>query len=544
MEPGTGLQREDLRGITLKVLALLGAGLLVYLPVLGGDWIWDDDLEVLHNPALRSTSSLAAAWRGDLGADYLPVKVSAQWLFFRIAGTNSAAWHVLNLVLHLANALMVWRLFVRLGIRAGWLGGLLFALHPVMVMSVAWISEFKNTLSLAFLLAAMLAYIRFVEHPRPRDYFVALGCFALAAISKGAVVMFPVIILLYLWWKNSRITRRDLLITVPFFAISLAAGLLTIHFQHTRAMESALSDTGLGLRLLIAGQAILFYFSKILFPAGLLPIYPRWEAGLPGWMEIFAWVVTGVAIALAWRQRRTWGRAVLLGLGFFLINLVPVLGVIPMAFSQISWVSDHLIYLPALGILGLVSAGAGGLWEKFPMRRPLMRILAVVMLAWLGLSSASYSALFEREIGLWTYTLQRNPEAWLAHIRLGVLRLERGEYEEAEFHQREAIRLVGAHREAARMTKTQAVACANLSVVLEARQDLDGAVAALREASRLQPQAPDYPVRLGRIFLGTGRSAEAKEQFEKALKLDPDFEPARKGIEAVEESRPEPDGAP
>jgi hypothetical protein len=544
MEPGVGPPPGDLRLITGKILALLGAGLLVYLPVLGGDWIWDDDLEVLHNPALRSTSSLAAAWRGDVGADYLPVKVSAQWLFFRIAGTNSVAWHVLNLAVHLANALMVWRLFFRLAIRASWLGGLLFAIHPVMVMSVAWISEFKNTLSLAFLLPAMLAYIRFLERPRPRDYGVALGCFALAAFSKGAVVMFPIVILLYLWWKNRRIARRDLFFVVPFFVISLVAGLLTMHFQHTRAMESVASGADLGLRMALAGQAVLFYFSHILFPAGLSPIYPRWDAGSGGALGIFAWLVIGTAVVLAWRRRKSWGRAALFGWGFFLINLVPVLGVIPMAFSQISWVSDHLIYLPALGLLGLVTAWAGVLWERYPERRRLLGILGVVLLAWLGLSSASYSVLFAREIGLWTYTLQRNPDAWLAHVRLGFLRLGRGEYADAEIHQREAIRLVEAHPEGDRMTKIRAVAFANLSVALEARQDLAGAVAALHEASRLQPQSPDYPVRLGRIFLGTGRPAKAREQFEKALELDPDFVPARKEIEAIQKSRLDSDSAP
>jgi tetratricopeptide (TPR) repeat protein len=205
-----------------------------------------------------------------------------------------------------------------------------------------------------------------------------------------------------------------------------------------------------------------------------------------------------------------------------------------MAFSQISRVSDHLAYISLIGLTGLAAAAAQALWDRFRERRRLLSVLGVVVLSWLGLSTLAYSVLFAREIGLWTYTLQKNPAAWPAHVRLGLLRLGRMEYEEAEVHQRTAVRLLEEHPGAEGMRKTRAVALANLSVVLEARRDLDGAVAALREASRLQPQSAEYPVRLGRILLGTGRRAEALEQFREALRREPDFSPAQEGIAAVQ----------
>ena len=193
----------------VKAAIILLAGLFIYAPVFSGGWLMDDDYELTDNPALRSVAGLAKIWRGEVGADYLPLKTSVQWVLWQIFGNHPTPFHLASIALHLLSAVLLWRLLERLGMRHGWLGGLLFAVHPIEVESVAWVSELKNTLSLAILLPAMLAWVSFDEQRRGRDYAWALALFLAALLCKSSVIMLPVVILLYAWWKRGRIGQGD-----------------------------------------------------------------------------------------------------------------------------------------------------------------------------------------------------------------------------------------------------------------------------------------------------------------------------------------------
>jgi tetratricopeptide (TPR) repeat protein len=502
----------------LQILAILAAGLFIYAPVFSGGWLWDDEVELVENPVMTRPDGVLMAWKGKGVADYLPVKTTIQWVLTQITGKNSTVWHVLNFTLHLLNAFLIWHIFARLKLRQAWLGGLLFVAHPVLVMSVAWISEFKNTLSLAFLLPAMIFVMRFMDRPRASDYALALLFFVLAVLSKSSVVMFPVVILLYVWWRSGRITVRDLAWTIPFFAISLAIGLLTIHFQYHRAMGGYPSTLGWASRGAVAGMAVGFYFWKSLVPVGLLPTYPRWSVEHPESLQFLPWLLVAAGLLLLWWKRETWGRAGLFGVGFFLINLVPVLGFVPMVFSRFSFVSDHFLYLPFIGILGLLVAGAGKLWDVFPGRRALFGVLGGVVFLGMLVTSRSYAGLFGDEFSLWKYTLRNNPEAWQAHLRLGYFLIIRGDFDEAVPHQDEAIRLLTAHPEALALRSNLAVVYNNHASLLEAKKQPEDVEASLREAMRLDPREPHYPRMLGEFLLRQGKVSEANGVFAKYLK--------------------------
>ncbi|MEJ0000883.1 MAG: glycosyltransferase family 39 protein [Verrucomicrobiota bacterium] len=345
-----------------------------------------------------------------------------QWHFWHL---DTLGYHLTNVVLHVVSALLVWRLLAQFHLRYAWLGGLLFAVHPVVVESVAWISELKNTLSLPPFLLAMSCWIDFEERGRRRDYLLALALFTVAMLCKISMALFPLVMLLYAWWRRGRVGGRDLARAAPFFAVSLALGMLTVLAGAWHREAQLLSPAGpdIGgplLRVALAGQALAFYFAKAVWPAGLVPIYPQWpvHAGSP--LAYLPWLVLAAVLAWLWTRRAGWGRHALLGLGFFVINLLPFLGFQPVSFMGFTWVMDHFLYLPLIGLIGLAVAALGQIEDGLaPAGRRVLAVLVALIFAVLALESSAYAAVFAGPDVLWSYTLARNPHSWLAHNNLG-----------------------------------------------------------------------------------------------------------------------------
>ncbi len=499
---------------TWRVLLILLAGLFIYAPVFHGGWLWDDDQEVTNNVVLSDPAALPQIWTGAVGADYFPLKTTVQWLYFRLVERDPTSWHLLNIALHLLNALLVWKVLERLRVPGAWLGGLLFCIHPIMVESVAWVSELKNTLSLPFLLLSFLAWVNFDEKKRESDYYWALGLFLASILCKTSVVMFPFVLLLFCWWKRGRIAWSEILRSAPFFLISLGMGLATVYFQFGRAIGAETIPVGGAIsRLATGGVAILFYLYKCVLPFGLIPIYPRWEVDPPPWQMFLAWPVLVAAFIGLWSKRSTWGRHVLFGLGFFLITVLPVLGFVTMSYMRITWVADHFLYLPILGLIGLAAGAAGTLYEKADQHAErTLRWLGLALFAVLVFQSHRYAGVFANEYEMWTYTLKRNSDAWQAHSRLGKVLLDRKEYDQAFHHISESVRL----------RPDLAETHNNLGALLERKGDTKAALAQLRLAVRLAPTIPIYKVNLGTMLLKGGEYREGEAIYDELLKLEPD----------------------
>jgi hypothetical protein len=488
--------RPARNGFWLQALLLVLAGYWIYAPALHGGWLWDDGDEIFRNPLLRDPAGWWKIWITPGGVDYFPLKTTLQWCLWQAGGARPALYHLTSLALHVVSGLLFWRLLARLGVRLAWWGGLLFVVHPLAVESVAWISELKNTLSLPLLLLAMLAYLDFEDFRTARAYVLSLGFFLLALLGKTSVVMFPAVILLYGWSKRGRIGRRDIGDSLPFFVLSAGFGLVTLWFQHVRATaEWALPAVSPGSRLISAGLAIAFYFEKGVFPSGLLPIYPEWHLHPLSFWQCLPWPILAIALGGCWIRRSTWGRPALLGLGFFLLNLVPVLGFVPMAYHHIAWVADHFAYLSLLGLLGLGVAGAGRVvdrWERASaawLRPCAMGVAAgvVVALAW---ESRAYASWFRSEETLWTRTLRRDPSLWMAHKNLGYAWSEQGRIPEA----------------------------------------IDEYAVALS----LNPDFPEAHNNLGSLLAERGQLPEALAQFQEAVRLAPHYWAARANLERAE----------
>lgn len=530
----------------LAAAALLLLGAATLRPVLGGGWLWDDEREVTENLILRDPAGLSRIWLAPAGPDYFPLKSTLQWLEWRAWGARPAGYHAVSLALHLASALLLWRILRRLGVRWGWLGGLLFAVHPLAVESVAWAAELKNTLSLPLLLLAVDAWLDWDRAARPAAYARALLWFLAALLAKSSVVMLPAVLLLHAWWRRGRIAARDIAASAPFFAAALALGLVTLRFQHQVAIGGWTIDAGTpGMRL---GRALLaagFYFLKAVVPAGLSPLYsPRVvEPSLPHLLPVLALI--GLA-AWFWARRATWGRTGLLGLGFFAINLLPISGLAAMSYMRYSWVADHFAYLAVVGIAGLGAAGLSALGRSHPVPAG---VAAAILAGLLAVQSNRYARVFHDSASLWTHVLAEDPESWTAEDHLGEVDVQAGRPRAAISHYEAAVRLkpdlpeahsslgyalllagrpaesIGELREAIRLGYPKAHT--NLGNALAQVGDVAGAIAEEEVALRVQPDSPDVEVNLANVLTQANRVAEALPHYERALRLDPDFPEGR-----------------
>jgi Flp pilus assembly protein TadD len=483
------------------LLALLAV--VVYLPVLRGEFVWDDLVLVKRNPLATGEHTILSIWfQGDF-----TLSTVALWLQWLAWGDHAAGYHVVNVALHALNAVLVWRVLLRLGVSGAWLAAALFAVHPVCVASVAWISELKNTLSLAFLLLSVWCYLESeAETNRARRWYgLAVGLFTLALLSKTSTVMLPVVLLLYACRKGGLPPRRDWLRVTPFLALSLAFGLLTIWFQHHQVIGDTVIANGTWLeRGANAGAALWFYLGKALAPVNLCMIYPAWSfAGAAAWLPPVLWLALLTAI---WVFRGgTSGRA-FLALASFTILLFPVLGFFDMYFLALARVSDHFQYLPLICVMALVAAG---LTTYLP---PIARnIVGALLIGGLAVLTFQRAKVFATDEGLWRDTLAKNPAAWNAHNNLGCILAERGD-------------LGGALRffeDSLKLNPGNAQAHINLARALVVQGSFGRAEEHFRKAQKLRPADPEAYTHYGQALAGAGRIPEAIAQLRAAAHLKP-----------------------
>jgi tetratricopeptide (TPR) repeat protein len=571
---------------------IAAATLAVYWPACRGGWLWDDGLEIVENPLLRADTGWWKCWTAPAGLDYLPLKTSLQWLEWHAWGAWPLGYHAVNVFLHLLGACLLWRVLAQLGVKAAWWGGLLFAVHPAAVESVAWISEFKNVLALPPLLLAFSAYLEFEASDRSgrRALMAGAAWFAAALLCKGSAVMFPVCLLVYAWWRRGTLTRADVAGAMPFFLLSLVCGLVTVEFQWHRAMATVAVGGEWGAHIAQSGWTLLAYLCTAFFPVHLAPVYGPIERDWP-WLP---WVLFAMGFAVCWSRRNGWGRHAGFAGAWFVLNLVPVLGFIPMAYLRVSPRADHLAYLALAGWAGGMAAALGALYSRGASQgwSAAWKWAAAVCIAAFAWDARSYAGKFRSEDALWTYAAARQPDAWVARANFGKVLLGRGQFgpAEAEFaaaagHQpqaaevranwgdalerlnrpadalaqyQESVRLdprfAGGHynlgrawlqrgeishavselRAAVALDPDYAAAHNNLGLALARAGDRSAAEAEFRAALKIAPVFPEAHLNLGNIYFRNSRPAEALAEYRAALRDDPGYLPARHNLEAVE----------
>ena len=501
-----------------RALLIAALTLFIYWPALNGDFVMDDGWYLTTNPHMHGWIGLWNFWfKPGSWVEYYPIQETVQWVQWQMWGKETLGYHLTNVALHIINALLVWHLLDKFRLKLAWLGGLIFAVHPVQVESVAWISELKNTLSLPFFLLAMCAWIDYDEHRLRQDYRKALLLFLVGMLCKITLASFPVIILLYAWWKRGRIAWSDGKAAVPFLVISLVLGLTTVWAGKTylmlgHAQPEIIPMGGIASRFQGVGLITVVYLARFFLPADVLLVYPQWRVNPASAVAYLPWILfLGVSYVL-WRTRRTWGRHVVLGLGFFLITLAPFLGITPVSYMTFTWVMDHLLYLPIIGLIGLVVAGLGDVQTRFPTDRPYLRGACLIAIALMTLESRAFANLYVNEETLWSYILQRNPNVWLAHHDLGCNLMDKGEYEKALPHLEAVVRL----------NPTYGDGHYNLGIILGKLDRPDEAREEYRQALKLNPMDDKSYINLADNLLKEGNTAGAIQLYRQALELIPD----------------------
>jgi Flp pilus assembly protein TadD len=505
------------------LLAMVGAA---YLPgVWDAGFVWDDDHYVSDNRDLRDADGLRRIWLEPTSSpQYYPLVFTSLWVERQLFGEGPRCHHVVNVLLHGLGTLLLWLVLRRLRVPGAWLGAALFALHPVQVESVAWITERKNVLSTLLYLGAALAYLRFalhsssVEEAAPRrglGYAIALLLFLGALLSKTVTATLPAALLLVLWWRRGTLRpRRDLLPLVPFFALGIVLALHTLHLEATHVGATG-ADWALGPadRWVLSGRVIGFYLLKLAWPADLSFVYPRWPVDATVWWQHLFPLAVVALLGSLWLLRARLGRGPLVALLFFCGSLLPVLGFFDVYPMRFSWVADHFQYLASIGPLALLGGGLHTVGTRFPPRlRWGWLALCGALLLTLGWLSLRQCAIYHDAETLWRTTLARSPQAWIAHNNLGLLLGRQGRDEEARRHIARAVAL-----------KPSCFQClTNLGALQGRRGHTADAVALFREALRVEPRYAEAHLNLALALLRLGQPAEAQRHLRRTVALRPD----------------------
>ena len=520
-------------GLTLILFVIVA-----YAPIWHAGFIWDDDIILTANPCIVGPLGLKEIWTTS-AADICPLALTTFWVEHALWGLGPLPFHLVNVLMHGACAVLLWQVLRSLRIQGAWLGAALWALHPVEVESVAWITEMKNTESALFFLLSILFFVKCLspenvaqqpattklpvrERVSVRNaspYAVCLLFGALAMASKSSTVVLPVVLCLCAWWLEGGWHWRNVVRVVPMFLMSIAASAVSLW---TQGLQLATAPDPQWVRpwsqrLAAAGDAVWFYLGKLIWPDPLITIYPRWQIDAGQWVSYLPLLAVIFLFSVLWLKRRSryaGPRACFFAFAYFLTALLPVLGLIDNSIFRYSLVFDHLQYLASIGPLALAGAGLARAAELVLPKRPrLQSAVWAGLLLILGMASWQRSWVYKGQETLWTDTLAKNPNCWLAYNNLGLTFLEKGQAEEALEQFQKALEI----------NPNYAEAHTNLGLAFFQKGQAEEALEQFQKALEINPNNAEAHTNLGNALFRSGQVSEAIAQLQRTVQIYPDY---------------------
>jgi tetratricopeptide (TPR) repeat protein len=519
----------------IALLLVLGT-LAVYLPAAHHVFTcYDDDDYVTGNPMVKNGLTWAGvkwAFTTWHASNWHPLTWISHMVDCQLAGLNPSVPHCVNILFHVANAVLLFALLLRLTglIWPGAFAAALFAWHPLHVESVAWIAERKDVLSTFFALLTLLAYTRYAQRRSKvegreskaavpgsrfptRDYFLALLFFALGLMSKPMLVTLPFVMLLLDYWPLKRFEVQGsgfrvqslVLEKIPFFALAAASCVITFLSQHHGGAVASLENVPLHYRLENVPVAYAGYLLKMIWPAHLAAFYPLNPLSR---LELAAAVAAVAVISwLVWRMRRScpyW----LVGWLWFFGTLVPVIGLVQVGGAAMA---DRYTYFPSIGIFLAVALGVRDGAERFQVSKPIIGAIAGLVLAACLVLTHNQLNFWQDDIALFSHAIAVTKDNDTAHLNLGFALEKAGLKTEA----------MAEYRTSMKLEPNRAETHNNLANLLDDTGHPDEAKAEYQEALRINPNHVASHINFGTLLVELGRFDEAIKQYAAAARLDP-----------------------
>ncbi len=489
---------------------------VTYTPVWWAGFVWDDSINITTNPCIVGPQGLWEIWT-TTAAQFYPLALTTIWFEHALWGLNPLPYHLINVLMHGACAVVLWLVLRSLLVPGAWLGAALWAVHPVQVESVAWVTEIKNTQSTLFYLLSILFFVRHLKSPYAvksiswdRNYAMVLLFAVLAIASKSSTVVLPPVLCLCAWWVEGRWQWRNLVKVAPLFLVAVAACALTIWTQvlslTTSPLDVPWAHTWQG-HLAAVGEGFWFYLAKVIWPHPLMVSYPQMNIDTGNPLSYLPTLGLLVALFILWRKRESWARPYFFAFAYFLVALLPEL-------EFAGWyIGDHFEYLACMGPLALAGAGLARLADFAPLRkRRLQSIPEAAVILLLGALSWCHAWPFQNEETLWTDEMTQNPACWMAYYNLGCFYKDEGRIGEAKDYFLAAIRV----------EPRCYTAHTSLGWILAKEGRTDDAIAEYQKSLEIFPGFLEAQDDLALASLDQGRSDVALVELRNLVKADPD----------------------
>lgn len=499
-------------------LVLIGVTSAAYWPVFSCGFVnVDDNLYVTANSVVQRGLSVEGwkyAWTEVVCANWHPLTMLSLEIDGTLWGIDPAGYHATNLILHVFNVVLLFVVLNQMTASvgcSGWVAAL-FALHPLHVESVAWVSERKDVLSTLCFLLMLLAYVRYVRHSGMIRYLSVLVLFAIGLLAKPMLVTAPVLLLLLDYWPLKRLESRPagpkgsdvlrktfrslFLEKIPFLVLSFADGIVTILVQGKARHNVA--DLTIATQIANVFNAYLWYLQKTIVPTGLIAFYPHPSKNLP-WTLVMIGVIVVLLVSIwAYRQRRT-KPYLLVGWSWFIISLLPVIGLIQVGIQAYA---DRYAYIPHIGLFVAIvweihAWVAGAKWRQVASTAGLT--VCVFVCGWLTHLQIAYWTNAET---LWRHALDVDPNNGRAHTQLAIELANLGEFEQADRHMEQGFRLATG--------KPLASTYFNWARALNGLQRDRDEEEKLRMAIKLEPEFIAALVELWNLLVKQGRHQESE----------------------------------